>query len=428
MRLQRLTGLEREKIVEEYRELMALIERLRAILGSDKLRARGDPAELARATRALRRQAAHRDRARDERDHDRGHDRRRGHGDHGHQHGLHQALAALALPGPGPRRQGPHRHDHQGRRLRRAPLRRLGALLRPGLHPDAAASTGSRCTRSRRPARRRRARRSSTCSTSTGADEIATSVAVRDFPEDRFLVFATEKGTIKKTRALRVRQSARRRHHRDQPRRGRPPARGQDDRRHASTSSSPRPTACRSASRRPTRRPMGRATYGVRGISLRKGDRVVGMEVARAKEGARSSPSPSAASASAPLVDEYRDAGPRRPRHDQPQGHRRRPARWSASRRSSPGDQVMLITQEGMIIRTPVDGDPRDRPLDPGREADEPRGRRPAGGDRQGGRARSAGWRGGEQRWSCPRARGRGRGQLNPRRLAAPALFRGGIR
>ncbi|MEM9596819.1 MAG: DNA gyrase subunit A [Acidobacteriota bacterium] len=37
MRLQRLTGLERDKLVEEYRELMELIERLRAILGSDDL-------------------------------------------------------------------------------------------------------------------------------------------------------------------------------------------------------------------------------------------------------------------------------------------------------------------------------------------------------------------------------------------------------
>jgi DNA gyrase subunit A len=37
MRLQRLTGLEREKVVEEYKELMVLIERLRAILGSDRL-------------------------------------------------------------------------------------------------------------------------------------------------------------------------------------------------------------------------------------------------------------------------------------------------------------------------------------------------------------------------------------------------------
>ena len=37
MRLQRLTGLERDKVVEEYRELVATIERLRGILGSDPL-------------------------------------------------------------------------------------------------------------------------------------------------------------------------------------------------------------------------------------------------------------------------------------------------------------------------------------------------------------------------------------------------------
>ncbi len=37
MRLQRLTGLEREKLVAEYREVMELIERLRAILASDQL-------------------------------------------------------------------------------------------------------------------------------------------------------------------------------------------------------------------------------------------------------------------------------------------------------------------------------------------------------------------------------------------------------
>src|SRR6185369_3390661 len=37
MRLQRLTGLERDKVVEEYRELMVLIEKLRAILASDRL-------------------------------------------------------------------------------------------------------------------------------------------------------------------------------------------------------------------------------------------------------------------------------------------------------------------------------------------------------------------------------------------------------
>ena len=37
MRLQKLTGLEREKLIAEYQDLMTLIERLRAILGSDEL-------------------------------------------------------------------------------------------------------------------------------------------------------------------------------------------------------------------------------------------------------------------------------------------------------------------------------------------------------------------------------------------------------
>jgi DNA gyrase subunit A len=37
MQLQRLTGLERQKILDELAELLALIERLRAILSSEKL-------------------------------------------------------------------------------------------------------------------------------------------------------------------------------------------------------------------------------------------------------------------------------------------------------------------------------------------------------------------------------------------------------
>ena len=37
MRLQRLTGLEREKIIEEYKQVLALIEELRKILGSESL-------------------------------------------------------------------------------------------------------------------------------------------------------------------------------------------------------------------------------------------------------------------------------------------------------------------------------------------------------------------------------------------------------
>ncbi len=124
MRLQRLTGLERDKVVEEYRELMVTIERLRAILGSDRLVLEEIKRELAELQGVLRRRAAHRDHPRDARHLDRGHDRRRADGDHRHSIRLHQALAAVALPGAGARRQGPDRHGDQGGRLRRAPLRR----------------------------------------------------------------------------------------------------------------------------------------------------------------------------------------------------------------------------------------------------------------------------------------------------------------
>jgi DNA gyrase subunit A len=60
MRLQRLTGLEREKMVDEYRELWRLIERLRAILGSEKLVLEEIRASCS-SSRSLRRPPPHRD-------------------------------------------------------------------------------------------------------------------------------------------------------------------------------------------------------------------------------------------------------------------------------------------------------------------------------------------------------------------------------
>ena len=92
-------------------------------------------------------------------------------------------------------------------------------------------------------------------------------------------------GHDQEDRALRVRQPARRRHHRHQPRRGRPAARA------CSITDGTKELFLATADGMSIRfpetdcRPMGRATDGVRGISLRKGDRVVGME-ALEKEGA----------------------------------------------------------------------------------------------------------------------------------------------
>ena len=90
--------------------------------------------ELKAMREQLRRRAPHRDHRRERRVPDRGPDRRRGHGDHGHRHRLHQADADHHLPDAAPRRQGPHRHAHARRGLRQPPLHRLDARLHPDLH------------------------------------------------------------------------------------------------------------------------------------------------------------------------------------------------------------------------------------------------------------------------------------------------------
>ena len=177
-------------------------------------------------------------------------------------------------------------------------------------------------------------------------------MAVRDFPEDRFLVFATENGTIKKTALSEY---------------GNPRAGGiiginidegdrllavkmTDGEKHIFLATSEGysirfpETDCR---------PMGRATYGVRGISLRKGDRVVGMEVLE-REGALLTVAERGLGKRTPVA-EYREQG---------RGGlgvinlkvTARTGRVVGVRLVVPGDQVVLITQEGMIIRTAVDG------------------------------------------------------------------------
>ena len=72
MRLAKLTGLEREKLIEEYKELAALIAQLEEILGNERDADRVIIDELEADQDELRRQPPHRDRGR------RGRDRRRG--------------------------------------------------------------------------------------------------------------------------------------------------------------------------------------------------------------------------------------------------------------------------------------------------------------------------------------------------------------
>ena len=129
MQLQRLTGLERQKILDEMAELLKTIERLRAILGSETLLMQTIVEELKDVQRKYG------DDRRTEIIEDSGElsiegpDRRRRHGDHREQHRLHQADADHELPQPAPRRQGPHRHAHARRGFRQPPLRRVHARL-----------------------------------------------------------------------------------------------------------------------------------------------------------------------------------------------------------------------------------------------------------------------------------------------------------
>ena len=135
--------------------------------------------------------------------------------------------------------------------------------------------------------------------TSSPSEKLATTVAVREFPDDRFLVFATAQRHGQEDRALGLRQPARRRHHR------------------ASTSTTGdrllavrvtdgeqrrparhRARASPSASRRATCGRWAAPPTACAASRLREGDRVVGDGGARRRR-ATSSPSPSAATASA---------------------------------------------------------------------------------------------------------------------------------
>ncbi len=124
MRLARLTGLERQKIEDEYRDLIEKISWYNQVLGSRALVLQIIREELAEVRAEVRRRAAHAHRRRRRRDRHRGPHRRRAHGRHPQQPGLCQAHLAGHLPAAGPRRQGHHGDADEGRGLRRHALRR----------------------------------------------------------------------------------------------------------------------------------------------------------------------------------------------------------------------------------------------------------------------------------------------------------------
>jgi DNA gyrase subunit A len=352
MRLQKLTGLEREKVVEEYRELMELIEGLRAILASDELVLE----EIRKELEAIRK--AYSDPRRTEIIPE------------SHDITIEDMIAdedmVITVTRAGYVKRSPlslYRAQHRGGKGRKGMVTKEGDFVEH-LYVASAHSYILVFTESGQvhwlkvhevpqlgPAARGKA---IVNLLHLGEEQkVATTVAVREFPEDRYLVFATENGTIKKTQlsayahpraggiiAIKIDDGDRLLDVRETD--------GQQTILLATTKGFAIHFAERDA------RPMGRATRGVRGISLRKGDRVVAMEALEEEGGDLLSLAENAVGKRTP-VSQYRLQG---------RGGKgiinlkvsERTGRVIGAKQVRPEDGLMLITQQGKIIRINVEG------------------------------------------------------------------------
>jgi DNA gyrase subunit A len=351
MRLQRLTGLERQKLVDEYQELIALIDRLRAILHSDQLvleEIRHELAELKERFGDVRRTEIVPET---------------------HEIRIEDLIAdedmVITVTSSGYVKRSPlslYRAQGRGGKGRTGMSTKEGDFLEH-LFVASAHSYVLVFTESGRvhwvkvheipqagPAAKGKA---IVNLLSLEADErIATTMAVRDFPPDRFLVFATERGTIKKTALAEY----------GNPRSGGIIAINLEagDRLLAvKVTDGSKDLFLATAQGMSIRfaesdcRPMGRATTGVRGVALRESDRVVGLEVLES-EG-------SILTAAARGLGKRTDIAEYRAQGRGGLGLinlkvTERTGEVVGVCQVLAGDQVILITQEGMIIRTSVDG------------------------------------------------------------------------
>jgi DNA gyrase subunit A len=351
MRLQRLTGLERQKLVDEYQELIALIDRLRAILHSDQLVLEEIRRELGELKERF------------------GDARRTEIVPETHEIRIEDLIAdeemVITVSSSGYVKRSPlslYRAQGRGGKGRTGMATKEGDFVEH-LFVASAHAYVLVFTQSGRvhwvkvheipqagPAAKGKA--IVNLLNLEAGEKVAATMAVRDFPEDRYLVFATERGTIKKTALSEY---------------GNPRAGGiiainleAGDRLLAvKVTDGSKDLFLATALGMSIRfaesdcRPMGRATTGVRGIGLREGDRVVGLEVLE-KEGAL-------------LIAAERGLGKRTELAEyRVQGRgglglinlkvTERTGQVVGICQVLPGDQVILITQEGMIIRTAVDG------------------------------------------------------------------------
>jgi DNA gyrase subunit A len=352
MRLQKLTGLERDKVVEEYKELMELIEQLRAILASDRLVLE----EIRKELEAIRKSYA---------------DPRRTEiipetGDITIEDMIADEDMVITVTKTGYVKRSPlslYRAQHRGGKGRMGMVTKDNDYVEH-LYVASAHSYILVFTETGRvhwlkvheipqmgPASKGKA--IVNLLNLDKQENVATTVAVRDFPEDHNLIFATEKGTIKKTQLSAY----------SNPRSGGIIAIKVDkgdrlldvrvtDGKKTILLVTAKGFSIRFAEK--DARAMGRATRGVRGISLRKGDKVVSMETLELEGGEVLSVAERAIGKRTP-VEQYRLQG---------RGGKgiinlkvsEKTGEVIGSMQVQPEDGLILITQEGKIIRIAVEG------------------------------------------------------------------------
>ncbi len=352
MRLQKLTGLERQKVVEEYKELMELVEQLRAILASDHLVLE----EIRQDLEAIKKSYG---------------DPRRTEiipetGDITIEDMIADEDMVITVTKTGYVKRSPlslYRAQHRGGKGRMGMVTKDNDYVEH-LYVASAHSYILVFTETGRvhwlkvheipqmgPASKGKA--IVNLLNLEKQENIATTVAVRDFPASHNLIFATEKGTIKKTQLSAY----------SNPRSGGIIAIKVDegdrlldvrvtDGEKTILLVTAKGLSIRFAEK--DARAMGRATRGVRGISLRKGDKVVSMETLEMEGGEVLSVAEKAIGKRTP-VEQYRL---------QRRGGKgiinlkvsEKTGEVIGAMQVQPEDGLILITQDGKIIRIAVDG------------------------------------------------------------------------